>query len=724
MRILTPARQGDMCRFLLTLDSEPLNMSTVLESDLVHSDSDTSIGSPEIIWKTEGPTDMLTVLSLELPEGHSAVCNVFGAGEDPNPADGSKQFILEHFRDQIVYVVHDCDVAGQVGATRCDRTASGRLRLGWAPAIAMVAREVRNVVLPYPIEESHGKDLRDWACERIDFHKSIGLNDSLARRATYQDLLELAAESEIIPNPDPDRAMIATEVPREERGLSTREDADGSDDSDPLEGSDDEMQFVLEAIDDPHRLARINLELYRSSFGREVAYWNESWFLWKAGQYVEITRDHFESRLNQSIKQEFDRVWQEETESYQAWKDSEKYDEAKDKGAPVCRKVTASLVKNALDATRSQCFISSTVKMHSWLDERHNGDDYVAVENGMLNLSALLAGEEDIDEILTPHDPNWFSTAKLPYKFDPEAECPAWEKFLDDVFSGDQESITALQMWFGYLLTTDMSLQKILFIIGPTRSGKGTIITVLRELLGQQAVGTPTLSSLGQQYGLVSLIGKTAAIIADARMPNRADDSIITERLLNISGGDPVDIQRKYKTDLENFKLSCRFTLFSNLLPRLRDTSAVLVNRCIFLAMPNSYLGKEDRGLQGRLLAEMSGILNWAIIGREALKSVGKITQPTSGYSLLNELQSILSPVSMFLEDCCEIDKDAEVRTKELFYQWEIWCNENDISHTGDVQSFARKLKAVLPSLDTKQKRTALGDRSRYFVGLQIGTRK
>jgi putative DNA primase/helicase len=136
--------------------------------------------------------------------------------------------------------------------------------------------------------------------------------------------------------------------------------------------------------------------------------------------------------------------------------------------------------------------------------------------------------------------------------------------------------------------------------------------------------------------------------------------------------------------------------------------------------MPNSYLGKEDRDLQGRLLAEMSGILKWAIEGRKRLDAAGKITQPTSGYSLLNELQTLLSPVSMFLGDRCNVKSEGEISTRELFAHWEVWCEENDISHPGDVQSFARKLNALLPGLSIRQKRSPSGERFRYYIGIDV----
>lgn len=87
--------------------------------------------SPIVGWKTEGPSCLLALISLGLPEGHFACCNLFGAQEDP----ASSPWMLERFRDvPEVFVVHDCDTAGQSGATH---VANGdRSRPGWGPAIA------------------------------------------------------------------------------------------------------------------------------------------------------------------------------------------------------------------------------------------------------------------------------------------------------------------------------------------------------------------------------------------------------------------------------------------------------------------------------------------------------------------------------------------------------------------------------------------------------------
>jgi putative DNA primase/helicase len=73
----------------------------------------------------------------------------------------------------------------------------------------------------------------------------------------------------------------------------------------------------------------------------------------------------------------------------------------------------------------------------------------------------------------------------LPFEFDARASAPReWLAFLKKLWPNDPETIGTLQEWFGYLLTPDTRQQKILFLLGPKRSGKGTIARVLGELVG------------------------------------------------------------------------------------------------------------------------------------------------------------------------------------------------------------------------------------------------
>src|SRR5262249_24032562 len=203
-------------------------------------------------------------------------------------------------------------------------------------------------------------------------------------------------------------------------------------------------------------------------------------------------------------------------------------------------------------------------------------------------------------------------------------------------------AIATLQEWFGYCLLPDTSQQKILLAVGPKRSGKGTIARVLRGLVGMENTAGPTLSGLGTNFGLWPLLGKTLAIISDARLSGRTDVAVVTERLLSISGEDAQTVDRKNHSHV-TCQLPTRLVILTNELPRLNDPSGALVGRMILLRQKHSWYGREDPTLTGRLLEELPGILLWAVEGWARLREQGHFEQPESGKKLLADLEDLAS---------------------------------------------------------------------------------
>lgn len=123
-----------------------------------------------------------------------------------------------------------------------------------------------------------------------------------------------------------------------------------------------------------------------------------------------------------------------------------------------------------------------------------------------------------------------------------------WLAFLDEIFQGDAESVELLRQWMGNLITPDTSLQKAMLIVGPARSGKGTIGRMIAEILGQYNCCAPALSDFQTQFGLATLLGKSAAVVGDARLSGPS--SSLVERFLSITGEDNVSVNRKYRNAL------------------------------------------------------------------------------------------------------------------------------------------------------------------------------
>ena len=310
-------------------------------------------------------------------------------------------------------------------------------------------------------------------------------------------------------------------------------------------------------------------------------------------------------------------------------------------------------------------------------------------------------------------------THALPFNYDPDAPDPSeWLGFLHSVWANDQESIATLQEIFGYIISGETRLQKIFLLIGPRRSGKGTIGRVAQQLLGASNVVAPTLSLLSTPFGVAPLVDRSLAIISDARLSGRVDQSAIVERLLSISGEDPQTVDRKYKGHWTG-QLPTRFLILTNELPRLRDTSRALAGRLVPLRMTQSFYGNEDTHLFDRLAGELPGILRWSLDGLERLQARGRFDLPAASLEMTDELDELTSPVGAFVRQECCVGPGRSVGCDYVYQAWRRWCDAQGREHPGTAQSLGRNLRAVVPDLRTRKLRVD-GTRVRTYEGLAL----
>jgi len=292
-----------------------------------------------------------------------------------------------------------------------------------------------------------------------------------------------------------------------------------------------------------------------------------------------------------------------------------------------------------------------------------------------------------------------------------------WLSFLNQLWPGDAQSIALLQEWFGYCLTLNTSQQKMLLITGPKRSGKGTIGRVLSQLVGQANVCGPTTTSLAGTFGLQPLIGKSLAVVSDARF-HGDNIAIVVERLLCVSGEDTLTIDRKHLPSV-TMKLPTRFVFFTNELPRFTDSSGAIAGRFLTLRLTRSFFGHEDPQLTEKLLAELPGILLWALQGWLRLRDRGYFVQPESVRDAIAELEDLASPVGAFVRDCCVVGPGNCVEAGRLYEAWKQFCQSMGRDHPGTAQTFGRDLRAAVPGIATRQARDS-GTRVRLIEGIAL----
>lgn len=369
-------------------------------------------------------------------------------------------------------------------------------------------------------------------------------------------------------------------------------------------------------------------------------------------------------------------------------------------------------VANVYHALTRMVHIDSSVTAPAWIegDADAPAAEIVACTNGMLHLPT---GE------LLPATPRFFNTAAVQCDYLPNAAAPQWLAFLRTVWPNDPQQVDTLQEVFGYLLTADTSMQKAFILIGPRRSGKGTIGALLTDLLGVESVTSPSLGSLSGEFGLQPLLNKLVAIVSDARLGGRADQQTIAENLLRISGEDRVDVNRK-NLAVVTARLGVRFLFLTNELPKIADASGALASRFIILRMTESFFGREDRTLKARLQRELPGVLAWAVAGWRRLQQRGHFVQPDASAGDVEQLADLGSPVAAFIRDECTTGPTASVERAVLFDAWRVYCSRNGIVHAGSAETLGRDLKAAVPSLETVRPRGDGHTRQRMYRGLAL----
>lgn len=301
------------------------------------------------------------------------------------------------------------------------------------------------------------------------------------------------------------------------------------------------------------------------------------------------------------------------------------------------------------------------------------------------------------------------------WSWDKKAEKPkVWLHFLDELFNGAEVEVALLQEWMGYVLSGDTWAHKGMILVGPPRAGKGTIGHVLAKLLGKSMVASPTLHSLGKDFGLQPLLDKRLCLVSDARLSNKADVMAVIEVLLRITAGDPVDVNRKHKGSLMT-NLGARVMMLSNEMPQLYDSSNAINTRFLILQLSNSFLGREDTSLLSKLEVELPGIAKWCVDGYKRLKQRGKFSEPESSNSAREEWYQENNPLAQFVEDRCTLGVDERVEMTQLYEVYKNWSEARGFPSMAS-NALSRRLSAQLMGKVRKGKTGSV----RYMYGLSV----
>lgn len=324
-----------------------------------------------------------------------------------------------------------------------------------------------------------------------------------------------------------------------------------------------------------------------------------------------------------------------------------------------------------------------------------------------------------LDQRMVPKDytPAVWNTSVTTYRWDVRAECPKTLLWLGSILS--TEDVELLRQWCGYLVSGRTDLQKMLVMIGPPRSGKGTLLWMMEELLGPGSTASvAALSELTKTFGLEPFIGARLVVMPDVRWAAKDAAEAVPE-LLSITGCDSRDVNRKNRKVWRG-RLDVRFVAASNDTPSLADASGALAGRMLTITMGKSFLGSEDPGLRDMIRAEMSGVLQWALGGLRVLNAAGRFVEPESSVNAREEVRQAGNPTYLFIEDECLVGPYGTVQLDRLYVAYTAWCQRCGYKALS-MHVLSRQLQnTVRGKIRSERRRRASGARERVVLGLTL----
>lgn len=288
----------------------------------------------------------------------------------------------------------------------------------------------------------------------------------------------------------------------------------------------------------------------------------------------------------------------------------------------------------------------------------------------------------------------------LPYRYDPTARAPRFEKFLARVTGGDKPMQQALMEYVGYALSgDDYWLHKALVLTGEGSNGKSTFMKVLWALAGKNNVSSVGLKELEQEYQRALFDGKLMNISDETPTKALMDSSYFKA----MCSGSTVTVRPPYK---EPYSLDNRakFIITCNRLPDTLDTSYGFFRRLLIVPFDQVFTKESDPEfdphLARKLLEELPGIFNIAMTAYLRLKKQGEFTHVEAVKQALKSYESAINTVKhWFDEEVTPLTNGhagAFTPMDDLYQNYKL-STQNNTMHVMSSVHFAREIAKLVP---------------------------
>lgn len=351
-------------------------------------------------------------------------------------------------------------------------------------------------------------------------------------------------------------------------------------------------------------------------------------------------------------------------------------DEGPDKGLYVDNTLVLSKIIRSLNRDISARGIANVMDM---LREsaprvyRTSAPNLIAVNNGIFDYDT---------KALMDFSPDYVFLSKSRVDYNPNAvnvvihndddgtdwDVESWMHELSD----DPEIVQLLWEILGAVVRPFVPWNKSAwFYSNKGNNGKGTLCSLMRNLVGKDSYAAVSLSDFSKDFMLEPLVRSTAIIV------DENDVGVFIDKAANLKAvvtGDVIQINRKFKPafafQFHGFMIQCL-----NEFPRIKDKSDSFYRRQLFVPFEKCFTGRERKYIKADYLQRQE-VLEY-VLKRVLNMDYYQLSDPSACREALSEYKEFNDPVLQFLTEVLPDAKWNLLPYSFLYDLYKSWYKDN-----------------------------------------------
>lgn len=331
----------------------------------------------------------------------------------------------------------------------------------------------------------------------------------------------------------------------------------------------------------------------------------------------------------------------------------------------------------------------------------------INLPNGLFNLETLG---------VAPHDPSQLVMKLAQACWVPDAPCPFWETFVDEITCRDKELAAYLQRLCGYCLSGSTQEEVMPILYGNGANGKSRFLAALRDILGpgEYALTLGTGSILDSKYhgircDLRQLEGARVAFAIEMNPGQTLDEAVVK----SITAADEISA-RALRQNPVQFVPQAKLVMAVNHLPVLVGNDHGMRRRIQVVPFRKRFDGsKKKEEIERKILAEREGIFAWMVRGfqewrKQGLNPPAVVRKATDDYFASND------HLGAYLSERTVESPEGTAPVGNLHENYKSWAHDCGVKALG-----LHQFSDLLRSRGFEQDRTKT---SRFWKGIALKT--